>query len=78
MVPVWVVEAVVRGRLPAKPDDKCAFVLQPAQARSVDSHTAHKWPCFSPPMAVSTHKACVLSTAAHVVSDVAGVHDLWQ
>ena len=31
MIPGWVVEAVVRGRLPNKPDDKCAFVLQPAE-----------------------------------------------
>lgn len=41
VVPVWVVEAVVHGRLPAKPDDKCAFVLQPAEVCSVDSLSVH-------------------------------------
>ena len=39
-IPVWVVEAVVRGRLPAKPEDKCAFVLRPAEVRRVGTAAA--------------------------------------
>ena len=37
---MWVVEAVVRGRLPAKPEDKCAFILRPAEVRRSESAAA--------------------------------------
>lgn len=33
VVPGWVAEIVARGRRPAKPEDKFAFVLQPAPVR---------------------------------------------
>jgi len=34
VVPGWVAEIVAHGRLPAKPEDKFAFVLQPAPVRA--------------------------------------------
>ena len=33
MVPGWVAECCWHSRLPARPDDKCAFLLQPAPVR---------------------------------------------
>lgn len=40
MIPLWVEEAVVRGRLPNKPEDKCAFILQPAEVNCSMNHAA--------------------------------------
>jgi hypothetical protein len=66
-IPVWVVEAVVRGRLPAKPEDKCAFILRPAEVRrALDCFTSgrvHCGPRCRPPFGPASWMLLV-STAA--------------